>query len=480
MLTFKFFLNEARRNANLKAQERLNALDALEKWSSSPDIHISYTAIRKIGVNPKSKFIDTPLAVYAYPLKEVWDDIKNEGVRNVRFAANTSKFIFVLRERGQKLKDVSDYRKSDLDADLKKIRTIVGDAVYNDALSGFKEYPLPYQNLQHFVYTVALKTGKKTTAGYSAVISNILLKLGYVGFSDRKGTGQIHPAEETQSYFLAPKAYEVVDVIEIKNIDVKDERVRDMADYLKKNASRLSDDEIIDIVSKDFSLAKYMGPPRTEVLKFFIDKKQAERWKSKQTRNDDPDDDSKDYVPAENSMHGTQMLYNYNKLPEDLLSWLVSHPNLMVSSGVINWMKHKKYKPTDDFVANNIKHNEGLIELVPSISKKVAKEVVKHHGYKYTIGTLASKMSESDLFDVLDDIRDFDPMQISSYYEPVAKYLYNKIINKRNPSSDDINIVAFYIQKAHRNPPMDMINGLKSTFPNHDFTEVGGWAFWKR
>lgn len=117
----------------------------------------------------------------------------------------------------------------------------------------------------------------------------------------------------------------MIDIIEIKDIDVKDERVRDMADYLKKNASKLSDDEIIKIVWKDFTLAKYMGPPRTEVLKVFMDKKQAERWKSKQSRNDDPDYDGSDYVPAESPEHGARMIFNYKKLPEEFLEWGTHH-----------------------------------------------------------------------------------------------------------------------------------------------------------
>lgn len=484
MRSFKSFLNEARRNASLKAQERMNALDTLAKWASSPDVHISYTAIRKIGVNPKSKFMDTPLAVYAYPLKEIWSDIQREGVRNVQFAANTSKFIYVLKERGQKLKDVSDYTKANLEADLKKIRGMVSAEVYDNAMSSIiatssVNKNLPYRYLQSFIYQVALKS-KKTISGTAATISSILSQLGYVGFSDRSGTGQIHPAEEIQSFFLTPKAYEVVDIIEIKDLDVKDAEIRDMADYLKKNASKLSDDEIIKIVWKDFSLARYMGSPRTEVLKVFMDKTQAERWKSKQNKNDDPDYDGKDYVAAENTMYGSQILFYYDKLPEDLLSWGVSHPDIMVSNSFIHWMKVKRYKPSDSFVAANIKNNAGLINLLPTVSKAVAKAVIKYHGYQYTIGDLSAKMSEKDIIDVLGGIQNFDVSSIFNYHEPVAKFLYNQLMKNKNPSDSEIAIVASYIQKGSKNPQMDLINGLKAKFPDYDFTQIGRWDFWKR
>jgi hypothetical protein len=484
MRSFKSFLSEARRNANLQAQERSNAINSLVKWASSPDIHISYTTIRKIGVNPKSKFVDTPLAVYAYPLKEIWSDIQSEGVRNVRFAANTSKFIFVLKERGQKLKDVSDYTKSNLAADLKKIREFVSADVYAKTVKAFSktggsENYAPYRHLQYFIYRIS-STNSKTVAGTAATMSSILLRLGYSGFTDRRGTGQIHPAEEIQTFFLTPKAYDVVDVVEIKDIDVKDERVRDMAEYLKKNASKLTDDEIIKIVWKDFTLAKYMGTPRPEVLKVFMDKKQAERWKSKQSRSDDPYYDGNDYVPAESTVRGTQILYNYNKLPEDFLSWGISHPDRMVSTAFYNWMKSKKYKASELFILSNIKHNDRLLEFLPSLSKSVAKEFIKNHGYEYNLGEISGKMSENDFFDLLNNIKNFDVSSIFTYYEPVAKFLYKKLMDKKNPSTNDIAIVASYIQKGHKNPSMDLINGLKVKFPDYDFTQIGGWGFWKK
>lgn len=483
MLSFRLYLQEARRNRHLSAQKRENALQKLEKWSDDPKIHISYTAINKIGINPKSKFTDTPLGIYAYPLKEIWSDIKTEGVRNVRFAANTSKFIFVLQETGSGIKDVSSYTKSNLISDLKKIRSMVPEEVYAgaqkavDETHGSENY-LPYRYLQYFIYRISLGRKKRTTSGYAAEISKILSQLGYNGFTDRKGTGQIHQAEEIQSFFISPKAYKVVDVIEIKDIDIKDERVRDMADYLKKNARNLSDDEIIKIVWKDFSLAKYMGQPRTEVLKVFMDKKQAERWKSKQSRNNDPDYDGSDYVPAESSEHGARMIFNYKKLPDDFLEWGVSHSDMQTRSMFVHWIKQRKYKPSDSFIQNVVKHNPSMLEFAPSVSRETAREVIKHHGYAGYLSLLSEKMKEPDLFAVLGKIRNFDPFKPFGKYEPVAKFLYKRLLDKRNPSDDDISEVASYVQS--RNPPMAIVNGLKKNFPEYDFTQIGGWDYWKR
>lgn len=488
-------LEEARRNAHLTAQKRSNALERLSKWKDASDIHISYTRINKIGFNPNSKFNDTPLAIYAYPLKEIWQDIEKEGVRNVQFAANTSKYIFVLKEQ-KKLKNISDYSIKNLESDLQKIRDFVDKDTYEKEISNIEKTPgvsknLPYRYLQYFIYrlAVALKKNPDTSlplliiskaSSISAFISNIMIKLGYYGFADRKGSGQIHPAEDIQSFFLTPNSYKIVDIIEIKEIDIKDASIRDLADYIKKNASTMSDDELIEIISNnDLSLAKYMGSPRTKVIKELITKKQSERWGSKQHRRPSPDYDGIDYVPAEGIMYGVYIIYYYNKLPEELLSWGISQKDFMISGAIVDWMKTKKYKPSESFIEKNIKYNFDLLDFVDNISKKAAREVIKHHGYIFTLSQLSKKMTERDFMEVMSSIKiDIPSLQI--YDEKMAKVIYKNLMDKRNPTDNDIAEVASYINKGNRNPPMDIINSLKQNFPDFDFTKIGAWGFWKR
>jgi hypothetical protein len=130
-------------------------------------------------------------------------------------------------------------------------------------------------------------------------------------------------------------------------------------------------------------------------------------------------------------------------------------------------------------VLDNIKYTPRLIEIMTSVSKDIVKDVIKNHGYKYTIKDLADKMTEKDFIDVFWNV-DVDPSEVFSYIEKVAKLLYKKLLAKRNPSNDDIVSVAYYINKGNRTPPMDIINDLKSRYPDFDFTQVGGWGFWKR
>jgi hypothetical protein len=486
MKNFKNFLNEARKNADHPEQAKLNALQTLSKWKDDPSVHISYTKIRKIGLNPKTKYMDTPLAVFAYPLKQIWNDIQSEGVNNVRFAANTSKFIFVLKERGKKLIDVTEYRLSDLERDLKKIREYIGDSDFDatqakiDAIPNLVKKDGPYRYLQAFIFHAgAYVIRKKSVSGSSAFLSSILIKLGYSGFSDRTGRGEIHSAEEIQSFFLSSKHYDVLSVIEIKEFDIKDAPIRDLADHLKKNAASMSDSEIIDIVSKDFSLAKFMGPPRAEVLKHFIDKTQKERWKSKQTRNTDPDYDGPDYVPAENFDYGFRMISHFKKLPEDFLLWGALHDDYQISAFFLFWMKKNKYKPSDAFLAKALKKNSIFLELVDSISLPLAKQIVKNHDHKYVIKEFVKKMSERDLFALLDSI-DFDGAGVSFYHPILAKYVHQRLISKRNASERDAIIAARYIQLGRDEVLMNIVNDLKNRFSDLDFTQYSGLAFWKR
>jgi hypothetical protein len=238
----------------------------------------------------------------------------------------------------------------------------------------------------------------------------------------------------------------------------------------------MTDDEIIEIVTKNISLAKYMGTPRVKVLKAVLNKgTQPERWTSKQHRIDDPDYDGKDYVPAESSIYTTSILYNYSKLPEEFLSWALKNK----PAGIMNWMKNKKYKPTEDFIKKHIEYDIELLQFIPTVNKQLANTVIKFYGPERSISKLSSKMSDNDFVSVFLPL-EIDLSKIFFYDEKIAKLFYKKLLAKKNPSDSDIMALGGFINKGNKTPPMDIINGLKSKFPDFDFTQIGGWTFWKR
>ena len=493
MLRFKSYISlaEARRNAHLAVQQKSDALQTLSKYKDDPSIHISYTKLNKIGINPKSKFPDTPLAVFTYPLMQIWNDIQKEGVGNVQFAATTSKYIFVLKEKTRPLVDVSDYTLAMLNADMKKlskdipVETInkIAAGIDKDMASGpFSKKSDSFVYLKVLLYRLGIELKKKKV---SAFMSTRLIDLGYSGFSDRKGKGAIHRAEAIQAFFLSPSYYTVVDVIELKSLDLKDEERRDKASYLQKNASKMSDAEIVDYVKDDPELLKYAGPPRTEVLKkIVLAKGRPEIWKSKQYNPGD-DYDGSDYVAAEKSYAGDMVLYLYKKLPDDFLDWALEKGII----GIEKWAKQKNKKFNDNELDALLKKHKKALNLYKKIDARVAKLYFDKWDEKgYGISVLLDKVEEDKKMDVAEFekfLKSLDKYALPEFMEynySIAKDLYNRLVAKKNPSDADIIEVCRVIQRVRSETeyPKDLVDGLKSKFPNFDFTTIGRWDYWKR
>lgn len=481
MIRFKAYLIEARRNAHLDIQKRSNALETLSKYKDDPSIHISYTKLNKVGINPKSKFPDTPLAVYTYPLKEIWSDIEKEGVANVHFAAANSKYIQVIKEKKKPLLDVSRYTVNMLKADLgkisKKISSDIIDASINDlANRGFDDNAKknkPFLYLRVLLYTIGNKLKNRNAAAFMSVQ---LLDLGYSGFSDKKGLGEIHSAEPIQAFFLSKNFYDVVDIIEIKSIDLKDMNRRNIAAYLKANAKKMSDEEILNAVAEDPELLKYAGPPRTEVLKKIIYMKgRPEIWKTNNYKSDkDYDSSNDDYDAAEASFLGSGVLMLYKTLPKDFISWAIEK-NFTPIRG---WIKRNNYKLESKVVDLAMLRDQNSIELYDKVDLRVAK---LYYSKWKDIGALIQRMNDSDLEKFLSTV-DYELPDFMNYNKVVAEDLYKKLMSKKNPNEDDIIKTAGFIQKSGpiRKVPMELVDGLKKKFPDFDFTMVGGWDFWKR
>jgi hypothetical protein len=93
-------------------------VDQLEKYKDDPDVFISFTMDLggpKLGVNPKSTY-GTPLGIYSYPLKIMWDDIKSYW--NIPFAKeHPNIFVFKPKDTNRILYS-SKYHIADLQKDF--------------------------------------------------------------------------------------------------------------------------------------------------------------------------------------------------------------------------------------------------------------------------------------------------------------------------------------------------------------------------
>lgn len=128
MKSFASYLIEKRRNP--EQNPKISAYEALSKYKDDENIYISFTNVDKVGINPKSKF-NTPLAIYTYPLKEMWKNFDHVGKQiQVPFAGNNP-YIWVLKQsKGKFIKDLyTDYTSADFDRDMAKLNDMFAEEI---------------------------------------------------------------------------------------------------------------------------------------------------------------------------------------------------------------------------------------------------------------------------------------------------------------------------------------------------------------
>lgn len=232
-----------------KKLQRKSTFSKLEKYSNK-DVYISFRDIERIGINPKTVY-DTPVGVYAYPLKAIWNlqDRHNFDPKTQTFKvpfAGTQPYIYILKTKGRGIYDIGTYSEIELQNDLKilikklrlyskKLNRIVKLKkkslqipntiknykdyilhIYNDSFKYAKQSSSPGGKLWYITRRLAieLSDNKKqlTIALWTSILKNIL-KYNYVG--DR-GSGIIHANEPYQIVFFTPKAYTVLELIDNK------------------------------------------------------------------------------------------------------------------------------------------------------------------------------------------------------------------------------------------------------------------------
>lgn len=102
---------------------KVSAYEQLLKYKNDPSIFISFTALNKAGLNPRSTY-NTPNGIYTYPLAKTW---KMYGVDTLKdFSrypfANNQPYIQILKAtKPEAILDVERYTQTQLKRDLKNI-----------------------------------------------------------------------------------------------------------------------------------------------------------------------------------------------------------------------------------------------------------------------------------------------------------------------------------------------------------------------
>lgn len=181
--------------------------------SQIPNEFVSFTAINKLGINPKSKY-NTPIGIYAYPLSYVKDEVGEGSTSKLPFAGSQPYANFFSIKDNATVILSSTFYTSDLMSYLTKLRSMFGDDAVVGANNEYEETATyedsPFGTLWGITYWLTVKEPN------SAVAWNKLLReLGIDAFVDM-GYGTIHNAEPTQMVVLNPTVITNVERIENK------------------------------------------------------------------------------------------------------------------------------------------------------------------------------------------------------------------------------------------------------------------------
>ena len=212
-------LLEARRNPDHPSQKRTAVVDKLWEYTTSEnifEIYISFTGLKKIGINPSSAWC-TPNGIYCYPLYSYIVDIKKNGIASTIPYAFEQPYINVLKQT-KPLLDVMDYSNDDYKNDVIKLVKLFNldekTEKYLNAIPIDSIYSYSYKHLNLALIYIIRILGKDENF-YGQAKSIILRKLGYNGLIDR-GAGIIHRAEPTQAVFFTTDSFKLLERIDNK------------------------------------------------------------------------------------------------------------------------------------------------------------------------------------------------------------------------------------------------------------------------
>jgi len=241
---YQFMLFEKRRNPD--QNPKISAYEYLKKYSKDPDIYVTFSDIKKVGINPKSGF-NTPIGIYAYPLKEIWKPIeRSKDAKTVPFAGDRP-YIFILRSKNKKkfVKDMyKDYNSKDYDDDMDKLRKLYPPPTYTKKdydIEGIIEQgtrDASHKNPISSMWNVTRLLANQQKGTPLVQWNKILRQLGYTGFADKSGEGIIHFAEPVQAVFLSKDAFKVEDMIFNKKYE--EELTKEDMKEIRKLGEKLS------------------------------------------------------------------------------------------------------------------------------------------------------------------------------------------------------------------------------------------------
>lgn len=210
-------IDELRREPTINARQ--STASQLSKYANDPKMAVSFSPIKKIGINPQSDW-DTPNGVYAYQLNQYKSALEGkDSIEGVFPFGSERPYVFILESRAS---NPLDFDKNIPDSDFEKFTHFVMRHFDVDqaAIDTFltpkmkSRFPTNSQRLYYMIRRLLLNEGGGTvTPGMTNKFNKILRSFGYDAVVDN-GHGVLHSGmEPIQVVFLTPSAYTQKDLL---------------------------------------------------------------------------------------------------------------------------------------------------------------------------------------------------------------------------------------------------------------------------
>lgn len=201
-----------------------SVLDELEPYSKDPSYFVSFTAIEKIGINPKNAF-STPIGVYAYNLQKLWLD----WTHGDDFFGKDRPFVNLIKLNTNKVCYIHSYKLNDKDYNILKQTYLKAnpsgdfDQYIEERRQAIGKETNLYENdsdgalLWDLTQNLAKAHSSGDPKSFTVKWNKLFRELGYDAVIDQ--TSVIHLLQSAQAVFFVPSSYKVVKSFNNKTYD---------------------------------------------------------------------------------------------------------------------------------------------------------------------------------------------------------------------------------------------------------------------
>lgn len=241
-------ITEARRNPDLNPKHsftdemmrRLKESDFIPR-THTQNAFASFTSLEKLGINPSSEF-DTPIGIYAYPLKYVYQEIGDKNTTWLPFAGDKPYVNFFSLKDNANILITTKFPVEVLDELYNKLYDIFGEEEVDELVREsprHAEVNTSFGRFWYVTYMLSKNKGKNPPAYWNGLFR----KMGIDAVLDLD-EGVIHENEPTQIVIFNPSVINGVE--RIRNVRTKE--VNDFTAQLQKVAHNADPKEIYDLV----------------------------------------------------------------------------------------------------------------------------------------------------------------------------------------------------------------------------------------